>query len=202
MKHAVIVAHPRRNSFTLAVAEAWAEAARAAGAEAVVRDLYRMGFDPLLHEDELPDHEGYAPRPDVVEERRVIGDADAFVLVYPLWFNATPAMLKGYLDRVFGLGFGYSPQSGGGNRPLLPGRLLVSFTSSGAPQHWVESSGAWAAMQAHFDRHLADVCGFEIAGRYNFGGVHAGIREDAVAQRLEEVRARATELVRRMGGRG
>lgn len=194
MKHAVIVAHPRRRSFTLAMAEAWAEAAGAAGAEVVVRDLYRLGFDPLMHEDELPDHAGFAPRADVVQERRLIGDAGVFVLVYPLWFNATPAMMKGYIDRVFGMGFGYGPPSGGGNQPLLTGRRLVSFTASGAPQHWVEASGAWAAMQAHFDEHLAAVCGLELAGRYNFGGVHAGVRDDAVARHLDEVRARAAAL--------
>ena len=53
------------------------------------------------------------------------------------------------------MGFGYSSFGLEGNQSMLSGRRLVSFTSSGAPQHWVERSGAWDAMRKHFDDHLA-----------------------------------------------
>ena len=118
----------------------------------------------------MPDHLGVVVRPDVAREREAITGADIFALFYPLWFNATPAMMKGYVDRVFGMDFGYSARRQGGNRPLLGGRKLVTFTSSGAPQDWVERSGAWAAMQKHFDEHFAAVTGLEIIGHHNIGG--------------------------------
>ena len=194
MKHAVMAAHPRLNSFTLAMAQGYAEAAREAGAEVVVRDLYRIGFDPVLHEEELPDHVGFRPGRDVEQERHQLAQVDVFALFYPLWFNAAPAMLKGYVDRVFGLGFGYSPVAHGGNQPLLGGRKLVSFTASGAPQAWVERSGAWAAMQSHFDDHFAAVTGLENLGHHNSGGVAPGIRPDVVARHLATVQARARDL--------
>ena len=199
MKQALIVAHPRIRSFTMAMAEAYAEAARHEGAEVVLRDLYRLGFDPLLHMEELPDHEGFQPRADVMDERSVIGDADVFVFVYPLWFNAPPAMLKGYVDRVFGKGFGYSRFGLEGNRPLLSDRRLVSFTSSGAPQDWVESSGAWEAMRKHFDDHLAAVTGLNLIGRHNIGGVTPGLREDVVEGHARDI----AEIAKRIahGGR-
>lgn len=199
MKQALIVAHPRIRSFTMAMAEAYAEAARHEGAEVVLRDLYRLGFDPLLHMEELPDHEGFQPRADVMDERSVIGDADVFVFVYPLWFNAPPAMLKGYVDRVFGMGFGYSRFGLEGNRPLLSDRRLVSFTSSGAPQDWVESSGAWEAMRKHFDDHLAAVTGLNLIGRHNIGGVTPGLREDVVEGHARDI----AEIAKRIahGGR-
>lgn len=79
MKQALIVAHPRVRSFTMTMAEAYAEAARYEGVEVVLRDLYRLGFDPLLHMEELPDHEGFQPRADVLSERSAIGNADVFV---------------------------------------------------------------------------------------------------------------------------
>lgn len=69
----------------------------------IVRDLYRLNFDPRLRARELPDHEGYAARPDVRRERSAIEDADVFALFYPLWFNAAPAIMKGYMDQVFGM---------------------------------------------------------------------------------------------------
>ena len=143
----------------------------------------------------MPDHPGFAPRSDVVEERREIADADVFVLVYPLWFNAAPAMLKGYIDRVFDMGFGYSPHSEGGNHPLLAGRKLVSFSCSGAPQHWVEASGAWSAMLNHFDSHLAAVVGLDVIGHHNLGGIVPGLRADVVRGHLDEVRRHAHAIV-------
>lgn len=195
MKHVIIAAHPRLESFTLAMAEAYAAAVVDSGDQAIVRDLYRLAFDPTLHANELPDHSGFAPRSDVVSEREEIRDGDVFVLVYPLWFNAAPAILKGYVDRVFGMGFGYSPHHSGGNHPLLTGRKLVSFSCSGAPQHWVEASGAWQAMQAHFDQHLAAVTGLDLVGHHNLGGIVPGIRPDVVDAHLEGVRSHARAIV-------
>lgn len=194
MEHVIIVAHPRLESFTMAMAQAYAAEVEAAGDVALIRDLYRMGFDPLLEAEELPDHTDFAPREDVVRERQAISNGGVFVLVYPLWFNAAPAMLKGYVDRVFGMGFGYSPQGGGGNHPLLGGRKLVSFTGSGAPQHWVEASGAWAAMLSHFDLHLSAVTGLEMIGHHNLGGILPDIRADVVEGHLDAVRGHARAI--------
>lgn len=192
---AIIFAHPRLHSFTAAMAGAFADGVEAAGGQAVVRDLYRIGFDPALHAAELPDHEGFGPRPDVVAERKALAGASLFAFFYPLWFNSPPAMLKGYVDRVFTLGFGYTAVQQGGNQPGLTGRRLVSFTSSGAPQAWLEDSGAWAAMQAHFDAHFAAVTGLEIVGRHNVGGVVPGMRDDVVERHAATVREEARRLV-------
>lgn len=139
---AVLVSHPRRRSFTIALSLAFAEAARTAGATVVERDLYRLRFDPRLRAGEMLDHLGAEVRADVARERRAIADADIFAFFYPLWFNAPPAMMKGYMERVFGMDFGYTARQHGGNQPMLGGRKMVTFTSSGAPQDWVERSGA------------------------------------------------------------
>lgn len=192
---AVIVAHPRRRSFTVAMSTAFADAARDAGAEVVERDLYRLRFDPRLRAGEMPDHAGATVRTDVAREREAIAGADVFAFFYPLWFNATPAMIKGYIDRVFGMGFGYTALRRGGNQPGLPGRRMITFTSSGAPQEWVERSGAWAAMKAHFDEHFAAVTGLENLGHHNVGGVVAGMRKDVVERHRAAVAAQARRLV-------
>jgi len=188
MKHAVIVAHPNVDSFTLTMARAYGEAVAAAGGRAELRDLYRLGFDPRLADGEIPRATGFAPGDDVRAERAAIGDADVFVLVYPLWFNSPPAMLKGYIDRVFGMGFGFGPGHGG-IEPLLKGRRLVSITSSGAPRDWVVSTGAWDAMRKLFDEHFAAVCGLSVVEHLHFGEIMPGITAEAVAARADEVRA-------------
>jgi NAD(P)H dehydrogenase (quinone) len=179
MKHAVIIAHPKARSFTVAMAKAYGDAAAARGGRVVVRDLYRVGFDPCLHAHELPDKHGFAPREDVVRERAALADADVFALFYPLWFNAPPAMMKGYIDRVFSMGFGYGTGLGG-QTPLLDGRKLISFTSSGAPERWVRDTGAFSALTTLFDQHIANMCGLQILDHVHVGGVVSGFPRGAM----------------------
>jgi len=187
MKHAVIIAHPNADSYTASLAAAWREAGLLSGHEVICRDLYRMRFDPCLPESELPWSKHYALRDDVVAEREVLKDVDVFALFYPLWLNAPPAILKGYLERVFGFGFGYH-RDGNANAPLLTGRKLISVTASGAPMEWVVKSGAWQAMRALFDEHFASVCGLTVVDHIHFGGIVPGIRADSVQADMETVR--------------
>ena len=188
MKHAVIAAHPEPKSFTLSVAHAYCQAVASAGQEAVLHDLYAMKFDPCLKASEIAGHTDFGPGDDVKAERTALKDADVFVFVYPFWINAAPAILKGYMDRVFGLGFAYGPK-GSAEQPLLKGRKMLSFTSSGAPTDWVESSGAGAAERLLFDRHLAALSGLEVLDHIHFGGIVPGIRADVVTRHFDTVRA-------------
>ncbi len=187
MKHAVVIAHPNAHSYTASLARAYGEAAAAGGAAVVARDLYAMGFDPVLKASEIPWAAGFAPGADVVAERATLADVDVFAFFYPIWLNSPPAMLKGYLERVFGLGFAYARESTG-NVPLLKGRKFISFTSSGAPTEWVIQSGAWGAMRTLFDSHFASVCGLEVVDHAHFGGVTPGIRADSVTSDMDKVR--------------
>jgi NAD(P)H dehydrogenase (quinone) len=186
MQHALIVAHPNPKSFVASLAVAYGEAAENLGHKTIMRDLYGMGFDPCLKADEIPTAAGYAPRPDVVGERVILRDIDVFALFYPFWLNAPPAMLKGYLDRVFGMGFAYG-KGKSGNEPLLRGRKLISFTASGAPTEWVMKTGAWEAVRTLFDEHVAAVCGLQVADHIHFGGIVPGIRSDVVLRHQQSV---------------
>lgn len=187
MQHALIVAHPNPRSFVSSLAVAYAEAAEALGHKTIMRDLYGMAFDPCLKADEIPSAAGFAPRPDVVAERVLLADTDVFALFYPFWLNAPPAMLKGYLDRVFGFGFAYG-MGKAGLEPLLDGRKLISFTASGKPSEWVRKSGAWEAVRTLFDEHVSAVCGLTVVDHVHFGAVVPGIRGDVVARHQESVR--------------
>lgn len=179
IQHAVIVAHPNPKSLCLELAQAYAHAVHDLGQGLVVRDLYRIGFDPCLKAQEIPGPDGYACAPDVQRERDLIGDAKVFAFVYPFWFNAPPAILKGYVDRVFSMGFGYEPGPGG-NEPLLAGRQLISVSTSGAPDHWVKSTGALDTLDRGFDHHLAAVCGLTVVDHLHFGGVTPGATAESV----------------------
>lgn len=196
MKYALIIAHPSADSFTASMAKAYAAALTAEGHEALVRDLYRMDFDPRLQAGEIPRPAGFTPGEDVRAERELLHDVKAFAFFYPVWFNAPPAMLKGYIDRVFGMGFGYG-MGENGNEPLLSGRSLVSVSSSGAPKSWMVETGAWDAMRKLFDEHVAGVVGLSVLDHLHFGAISPNITAEAVRSCADQVAELAVRLFRR-----
>ena len=102
MKALVIYCHPRPESFTAAVRDTVVERLTAAGAEVQLRDLYALGFDPVLS---AADHAEYNDIPGnrarVEDEVAALLWADTLIFIYPTWWYGLPAMLKGWLDRVF-----------------------------------------------------------------------------------------------------
>src|SRR5476649_211401 len=101
MRHGVILSHPDPASFNASVAKTYVAAVEALGQPAIVRDLYAEGFDPRMPASELPWSSRYQLAPTAAAERAHLASIDVIVFVYPLWFNAPPAMLKGYVERVF-----------------------------------------------------------------------------------------------------
>lgn len=192
MKHAVVLAHPNPESFNAAIARRCMLTLENGGHEAMLRDLYAMDFDPRLRREEVSVSHG-RPAPDVVAERQVLADVDSFIFVYPLWFNAEPAILKGYVDRVFGEGFG-SRAGLLGSTPLLAGRWLTSVTTSGAPDHWVRSTGALQALMTTFDHHLAAVCGLTVTEHLHFGSIGPDLDPDAGRDVLDQMADGLTAL--------
>ena len=192
MRHAIILAHPDPASLNASVAKAYAAAVEALGQSAQVHDLYSENFDPRLTASELPWSARFAIPSAIAAERARLTAANVLVFVYPLWFNAPPAMLKGYVERVFGMGFGYG-EAGNGARPLLGGKSLISISTSGAPNAWVGQTGVMARLREGFDEHLGAVCGLSVIDHLHLGGVTPGIRPDAAAAMLDKV----TRMARR-----
>jgi NAD(P)H dehydrogenase (quinone) len=193
MKHAIILAHPSADSFAKSVADAYGEAVAALGHTSITRDLYRLAFDPCLKENERPDAAGYVVAADVARERAALADCDVFVLVYPIWFGTPPAMLKGYIERVFNEGFAFDSFDQGRSRPLLGGRKLISFTSSGSTKAWLEENGVWLSLRMIFDDYIAKLCGMTVADHVHFPSVSPGLDERWVLEHLETVRRKVSE---------
>lgn len=177
MRHAIIVGHPDPHSFTMAMAQTYAATVSKLGHSHTLRDLYRLDFDPKLKLSELPDRPIWQPAPDVEAERQHIQNADVFAFIYPLWFNAPPAIIKGYIERVFGAGFGYAQLRAGGREPLLEGRQLIHITASGSSSAWLQEQGAWASMGNLFGTYFARVCGMRVRPQIHFDSVVPGLKQ-------------------------
>lgn len=109
----VVHAHPLADSLAAALRDAAIDGIAAAGHESDLVDLYADGFDPCLSIEERaafasPD---YAPPPEIAGYCERLVSADGLVLVFPQWWFGMPAILKGFIDRVFvpGLTFAVNP---------------------------------------------------------------------------------------------
>jgi NAD(P)H dehydrogenase (quinone) len=193
VKHLVVLAHPSPLSFNASVAGAYVTAVNRAGGSAQLRNLYALQFDPRLPLTEYPFTEGYQISSEVAAERTYVQEADAIALVYPLWLNSPPAIMKGYLERVFGYDFGYGRGSGG-NRPLLTGKKLITFSTSGQPTDWARRTGTMDALKLLVDEHLAAMCGLQIVDHIHFGGINTLTREDVIRGYLTTVEEKVTQI--------
>lgn len=132
MNLVVVVAHPDPHSLNAAIARTAVDAAEAAGWAVCVHDLYADGFDPRMPTEEL----GTTTFADELTARyaREVLDADAFVVVHPVWFFHVPAAAKGWVDRVLREGVVYRVGSGGQTQGLLRARAALVVTTANAPE--------------------------------------------------------------------
>jgi putative NADPH-quinone reductase len=131
MKVLLILGHQRPGSFCHAIAETAMEEARAAGHVVIFHDLYAEGFDPVLPHAEIAKECELAAT--IAGHCREVLEADACVIVHPNWWAMPPAILKGWLDRVFrqGVVYEFGPQGVIGK---LKGKRAIVLTTSNTPR--------------------------------------------------------------------
>ena len=110
MKIVAIRAHPLHDSYNAALFDLALRALRGAGHTVTPFDLYDDGFDPRLGAQERRDYHDAALRPpeDVMPYVEALRSHDALLFVYPTWCFGLPAILKGWLERVFRPGVAFS----------------------------------------------------------------------------------------------
>jgi NAD(P)H dehydrogenase (quinone) len=197
-RHVVVLAHPNPHSFNGLVAETYCETVRRSGQEAIVRDLYAMGFDPLLRDEERPRSGGTTVSADVQREHDVIRGSDVFVLVYPIWFGMPPAMMKGYVDRVLGAGVTADEVQHGGAITLMKQQRLVSITSSGTSKTWLNQQDQISSLNNVFGRYLLHAFDMKSFDDIHFGEMIEGLSQDFIdplVGQVEELAMRTCKSV-------
>jgi NAD(P)H dehydrogenase (quinone) len=146
----VVVAHSSPTSFTRQLADRFAAGARGAGAAVEVADLYAEGFDPLLREPDLAQFSGGRMPDDVLREQERVDRSDALVLAFPVYWWSFPAMLKGWVDRVWSQGWAYTftPER---SRGLLPDKPVLLLASAGSRASTYRRYGYDGAMRTQID---------------------------------------------------
>ena len=147
MKTLVVYCHPSADSFVAAALEATLDGLRRGGHDVRLTDLYATDFDPVFsaedHQAHMADPADRQPAVRGPVDRNIASHAadlqwcESLVLVYPTWWAGQPAMLKGWIDRVWIRGVAWELSNGalGRNRlrPLLRNiRQITVVTTHGS----------------------------------------------------------------------
>lgn len=146
MRLLVVFCHPSRDSFGAAVLDQATSTLEGCGHDLRIRDLYREGFDPVLTEQDWARYIA-DPAANIARVQDHVTDlqwAEGLIVIYPTWYYGPPAVLKGWLDRVWlpGVSFELAPQKGRIARGKLSNiRTFVGLTTSGSPWWWLKLIG-------------------------------------------------------------
>ncbi|MFI6956572.1 NAD(P)H oxidoreductase [Nocardia sp. NPDC050408] len=125
----VVVAHHRTDSLTTYTARRAAEQLQEAGYHVDELNLYSEGFDPRMTVEDEPDWDNREKTYSVEVESHMkrLLKADLVVAVFPIWWVHIPAILKGWIDRVWNYGLAY-----GRSQPRLAGKRMLWLALSSA----------------------------------------------------------------------
>jgi putative NADPH-quinone reductase len=156
----VVLGHPRNASFCGALADAYVQAARAAGAEVRVLKLADLRFDPVLHD-------GYAQ----IQPQSDITWAQHLVFVYPNWWGTLPSILKGFFDRTLlpGYAFQYGKDSPLWEK-LLKGRSARVLVTMDSPS-WYYRFIVGAPGDKQIRNSVLEFCGVKPVRIRHFGPI-------------------------------
>ena len=135
MKVLLVVCNFNQNSFNHAVANVIKEKFLEMGDEIIYHDLYEDNFNPILSKDEyeetdinnIKDHY-------IIKCCNELQEADKIIIVHPNWWGQPPALLKGWIDRVFrrGIAYRYTPE--GKAIGLLKAESAYIINTSNTPE--------------------------------------------------------------------
>ncbi|KUL46007.1 NAD(P)H dehydrogenase [Streptomyces sp. NRRL F-4489] len=200
----IVHAHPESQSFSTAQMTTAAQALRDAGYRVDVIDLYSDAWAPVLGREEFAPVEGhFKPQ---AEQRRAVKDgtldatvrdhldrllaADLLVLSFPLWWFSVPAILKGWVDRVFVMGGVFGGEYGLFGEAALAGKRAMLLFTTGGPSEAFRPGGALGSMDDflfHIHRGMLEFVGYQVlAPVITYGPAHMTDQERAAA--LETVR--------------
>jgi putative NADPH-quinone reductase len=153
----VVVAHHRADSLTAHTARRTAERLEAAGYRVDLLDLHAEGFDPRMNVADQPDwgnrEKAYSDETRA-HMRRVLA-AEVVVAVFPVYWQSVPALLKGWIDRVWNYGFAY-----GRSKPRLAGKRMLWLGLAGATADDGVVEGMRSLLETNLSEGIAYYCGF------------------------------------------
>lgn len=211
MRVFIVYAHHEPQSFNAALLQRSVETLTSAGHEVQVSDLYAMNFDPVasaadFKQRRFPDalqydreqkfaHEHDAFVDDIQAELDKLLWCDFLILQFPLWWFSVPAMMKGWIDRVFvnGVVYGKGRRMDTGG---LKGRTAMLTVTTGCYPEMVEPDGLLGGFDVnlwHLNSGTLAYAGFKVLPPFTAWSIHYTTPEQR-AKYLEDYAARLSAL--------
>jgi len=189
MKINIIYSNHHSGNFNEVLLNTLTEKLSENGHEIVVRDLYKMDFNPVLKTSDFESISSGSTPPDILHEQDFVRWADLMIFIYPLWWGGMPAIMKGYIDRVFSWGFAYQ-SNGNGAYPLLTGKRAIIMATMGQSRADYEK-GMFKAMNLVNVEGVFGFCGVDVTNQLYFSSIHnvnETEKKDYLRQAVESVK--------------
>lgn len=182
MRILIVLGHPKPGSLNHAIAHAVRDDMCEVGHDVVFHDLYAERFDPLLFTDEIPEN-GNVPA-EIKAHCNDLCSADGIVIVHPNWWGQPPAILKGWIDRIFRPSLAYRFKEGDSGEGIPIGMLrakaaVVLNTSNTKAER--EQTAFGDPLDAIWRRCIFDLCGVRSFHRKMFTVVVTSTRQQRTA---------------------
>jgi NAD(P)H dehydrogenase (quinone) len=191
MKVNIIYSNHHEGNFNSQLLESMKLWLQSHGHEFAVRDLYRMNFNPVLKKEDFELIASGRTPADIAKEQDFIKWADLMIFMYPVWWGGMPAILKGYIDRIFTSGFAYRV-NGTGVYPLLTSKKALIMSTMGQSREDYEK-GMFAAMNLVNVEGIFRFCGVEVVDQLYFPSI-----QSATQSQKESYLLQALDIVEKM----
>lgn len=155
----IIWAHPRRDSLTAQTVEAVKKEAIQRGFEVTDWEAYSAGFNPVLHQEDEPDwadyNKTYSKEATLLAQD--LNDKDYLIVVFPVWWYSLPAILKGYIDRVWNYGVFYGDRQ----KHKLPVKAIRWIGLIGSDKAHIQKRDYDKYIEYYLNIGLAEYCGLK-----------------------------------------
>lgn len=182
----IIFAHPNPDSFNGTILKAIENKLTEKQYQFISKNLYQLNFNPILNLDDLTRMQDSTVASDIAIEQEDIKWAKNIILIYPIWWSGQPAIVKGWIDRVFSPGFAYAFQEDGTVKGLLSDKTVMVFTTTRSGEDNMEESGMAAAIEKIIMEGVLGFCGVETMLYKNLYGVSI-VTEDERNKMLLEI---------------
>lgn len=169
MNTLIINAHPSEKSFNHEILQRITNGLREGGHEFNVLDLYKEKFDPVLIFNEEKPRKSLAYDDEMEKYRNLVTEADHIIFIYPIWWYGMPAILKGFIDRVFVSGFAYTYE-GSLPKGLLNNKSAWVIYTLDSPcwyVRFVRLNAEWIIVK----QAILKFCGFGKVKRFMYAGL-------------------------------
>lgn len=136
----IIFAHPWHGSFNKAILDSVTGKYDEMKEKYTVIDLNKDGFNPVMTEEELALYsQGKSIDPLVEKYQEILKKSDGLVFIFPIWWSTIPAILKGFIDKVFLLDFAYNHNKNIGLTGHMKNIESVKvITTAGTPKIFIQ----------------------------------------------------------------